>query len=897
MKIQLLPVEAVYHSLHTGPQGLSSAEATRRLREFGPNWVAEVKGPSWLRRLLGQMFHLFGLVLWVGAGLAFYAESQQPGEGMATLGGAIVAVILINAVFSFWQEFRAEGAVAALQKLMPLQAMVVRDGQSQRLAAEALVPGDVVLLADGDNVPADCRVVEALSVKVNAATFTGESRSVGKTTAPTQEEDLTHCANLLLTGTSVVSGEAKAVVFATGAHTVFGHIAHLTQTAQPRPSPLQIEITFLSRVVAMLATLMGVGVFLMGQAVGLTFWENYLFAIGIIVANVPEGLLPIMTLTMAMASQRMAGRQALVRHLPAVETLGAATVIVTDKTGTLTQNHMTVKQVFADGQMIPVEQCVTQADWVARHHPLLHTTLWCETVRTLNKNGTPVLEGDPMEVALVEMARQAWPIPPTSPQIVEAMPFDADRKRISLLLRQNDGLFLYSKGALETLMTCCSRVALGDQHQPLDDVQRQAWFEAQERMAHAGLRVLALAWRPVSEGWQRETLEEDLVLLGLLGLEDPPRPEVPNAIAQCRLAGIRVIMATGDHPSTALAIGREIGLYTSNQPLVVRGEDLRKMSDTQLQIALDHQEIVFARTGADQKLRIVQALQNKGQVVAVTGDGVNDAPALKAADIGIAMGKSGTDVARGAADLVLLDDNFATIVAAIEEGRCVFDNIRKFLTYILTSNVPEIVPYLLFVLLRIPLPLTIIQILAVDLGTNIVPALGLGAEPPDPAVLRQPPRPKTERLISTRLALRAYMFLGMLQAGISMAAYAWVMRQGGWHYGQMPGANTLLVQSATGAVLATIVVCQMANVHNCRHHRRSAFGLGFFSNPMVLWGMALELLFLLGILYTPWGNRVFGVAPLPWQVWGIALGGSLTLLLAEELRKRWMRNMTYSVHT
>jgi magnesium-transporting ATPase (P-type) len=437
------------------------------------------------------------------------------------------------------------------------------------------------------------------------------------------------------------------------------------------------------------------------------------------------------------------------------------------------------------------------------------------------------------------------------------------------------------------VLPLCSRVQWDARTVPLDAAARQAFLQAQDAMAGHGLRVLAFAHAAVPDG--AAASEDGLTLSGIVGLEDPPRPEVPQAIARCEEAGIRVVMVTGDHPHTAEAIAREIGLVRSARPVVITGDRLRRMKPAQLQLALDAPEILFARVAAEQKMLIVAALQKKGEIVAVTGDGVNDAPALKTADIGIAMGISGTDVAKQAADIVLLDDNFASIVDAVEEGRSVFDNLRKFLTYILTSNIPELVPYLAFVLFRIPLPLTIMQILAVDLGTDILPALALGAEKPDPAVMKRPPRPRTERLLNWPLVARAYLFLGVVQAVAALSAFFFVLNGGGWVYGDVMGRTDPLYMEATTACLMAIVVSQVVNVFLCRHPRRSAFAFGLGSNPLILWGVAAELALLLAIVYTPAGNAVFGTAPLAASAWLFVLPFALGMLALEEARKAVVR--------
>ena len=883
MTLAQLPVEASLASLNSRVTGLTSDEAAHRQIEFGFNRVeAVVREPLWLT--FGREFtHFFALILWIAAGLAFFAESREPGQGMFQLAIAIVGVILINGVFSFWQTYRAEQALDALRNLLPQQVSVLRDGALQTLAAELLVPGDVLLLGEGDKVPADCRLIEAFDLRVNLSTVTGESLPKARNAAPetnTANAPNAHnttplnAKNLLLAGTLVVAGQCRAVVFATGMRSEFGKIAHLTQTVGATTSPLQREIARLSHLVALFASGLGVTFFFIGQAIGLPFWSNLLFAIGIIVANVPEGLLPTVTLSLAMATQRMARRNALVRHLPAVETLGSTTVICSDKTGTLTQNRMTVKRIFADGDF--------RDPFAQLPEMLLRVAGSCHTLRFTD--GKPL--GDPMESALWDVAargkqaeaRRVW-----SPEIA----FDAERRRMSVIVGEGTARALYAKGAPEVMLPLCSTILLGGQAVPLDTAMHAALLAAQEDMAGQGLRVLILAWKPLPGNEHAE--EQNLILCGLVGLEDPPRAEVPAAIARCHSAGVKVIMVTGDHPHTALAIAREIGLVRGTQPVVLIGEMLPRMSPSQLQLALDAPEIIFARVTAEQKMLIVQALQRKGEIVAVTGDGVNDAPALKAADIGIAMGLSGTDVAKEAADLILLDDNFASIVSAIEEGRAVFENLRKFLTYILSSNVPELIPYLAFMLFRIPLPLTVIQILAVDLGTDMLPALALGAEAPNPGLMQQPPRARGERLLSWGLVVRAYLWLGLLEAAIAMSAFFFVLDATGWRYGELLPVNDPGYLTATSACFAGIVIAQMINVFLCRHPQQSALRFSLFSNPMLLAGLALELALLLLILYTPWGNALFGTAPLTASVWLFVLPLALLMGLLEEGRKAFVR--------
>ncbi len=889
LKIHRLSVDDAVRSLESAKQGLSAAEARRRLGEYGPNRVEEVAREPLALRFIKEFTQFFSIILWIAAGLAFLAQWYEPGQGMEKLGYAIIVVILVSGIFSFWQEYRAEQTLSALRKLLPPQAKVLREGRVIPLPVEQLVPGDVVFLEQGDHVPADCRLIEAFGVRVNNSTVTGESLPLVREAGLSQEEDILWAKNILLAGTSMVSGQATAVVFSTGAYTEFGRIAHLTQTGRETVSPLRKEIAYLSRLIIVLAVIIGIIFFTISWlAIGVHFWRAFIFTIGIIVAMVPEGLLPTLTLALVLATQRMAKRNVLIRHLPSVETLGSTTVICTDKTGTLTQNRMLVKQLLLEDQFIAVEEVVRAQSSVQRYRPFFLAARLCQDLKESVVHGKTVFLGDPMEIALVEMAQASQTEAPAGRRADE-IPFDADRMRNSVVYEMPDGATLYCKGAPEKVLPLCSGILIGGESRPFSPELLSKVIHAQESMAGQGLRVLAFAYRLLGSPWQHERLEEDLIFAGLVGLEDPPRPEVPEAIRRCYEAGIRVIMVTGDHPRTAVAIAREVGIVRSDAPRVITGDMLRNLSEIELRIALDAAEVVFARVSADQKLRIVDALKEKRQVVAVTGDGVNDAPALKSAHIGIAMGISGTDVAKEAADMVLLDDNFASIVNAIEEGRAVFQNIRRFLTYILTHNVAELIPYLAFALLGIPLALIPIQVLSIDMGTDSLTALGLGVERPAPEVMRRPPRSAGERLLNLPLALRAYLFLGLIEAAGAMAAFFFVLEKGGWKWGQDLARGNLLYRQATTACLSAIIVMQIANAYLCRSATRSAFSTGFSGNPLIAWGVVLEIALMLLIDYTPWGNAILGTLPPAREVWLIVIPLAAGMVLLEESRKWFAR--------
>jgi calcium-translocating P-type ATPase len=886
MKIHQLPPLAAVASLQSTAEGLSRAEVLRRLREYGRNAVEAVaRKPLWLR-LVREFVTFFSLILWVAAGLAFFADWSDPGHGMAKVGYAIVTVILVSGLFSFWQECRVEQTLAALRQLLPQQAQVVREGKVGRVPAEDLVPGDIVHLEPGDNVPADCRLIEAFGARVNNAAVTGESAPQARDAEPSAADDLIDSRNVVLAGTAMVSGQAKAVVFATGMHTEFGTIAHLTQTAVEEASPLRKEIAHLSRLTAILAVLIGLSFFALGWLIGIPFWKAFIFAIGIIVAMVPEGLLPTLTLALVLANQRMAKRNVLIRYLPAVETLGSTTVICTDKTGTLTEGRMQVRQLYL-GETVDSPSGARQQPGLAdRYRPFFLTARMCHDLKETEQRGKPAFLGDPMEVALVEMALPFLSTAPVYPRVDE-IPFDADRMRLSTVHQSPEGLVVYCKGAPESVLPLCQQRLVAGAIAPLAADAKLRIVQAQDAMARQGLRVLAFAHRKLAAGYEREKLEEGLVFAGLAGLEDPPRPEVPEALRKCEEAGIKVIMVTGDHPRTAAAIAREIGLVKSENPTVITGEELKRFSVIQLQLALDAREVIFARVVADQKMRIVETLKKKGQIVAVTGDGVNDAPALKAAHIGIAMGIAGTDVAKEAADMVLLDDNFASIVNAVEEGRAVFQNIRKFLTYVLVHNVAELIPYLGFLLFRIPLALTPIQALSVDMGSDTLAALGLGVERPDSEVMRHPPRPQGERLMNWPLALRAYLFLGLIEAAAAMAAFFFVLNRAGWTYGEALATQHPIYLQATTACLSTILVMQIVNVFLCRSSIRSVLSTGLLGNALIILGVLSEIAILLLINYTPWGTALLGTAPLGEAVWVFIIPFAAGMLFLEEARK-WL---------
>ncbi|MBU6391238.1 MAG: HAD-IC family P-type ATPase [Planctomycetes bacterium] len=904
-----LPIDKIYEELGTNPSGLSEHEAKRRLESYGPNVLREIKRKSLLLRFTENLYNLLAILLWGGGALAFVAD-------MPELGWAIFAVILINAFFSFWQEYKAERALEALKKLLPRKVRVLRDSKEKEIPVEELVPGDIITLQEGDNISADARLIEAFNMRVDNSALTGESTPIYKTPeAVTKEKEFiwTELPNLVFAGATVTSGTGKASVIATGMYTEIGRIASLTQELKEEKSPLQREIEKVTRIVTILAVAMGVVFFFFGTYIGkLSVSAAFLFAIGIIMANVPEGLLPTVSLSLAMAVQRMARRNAIIKRLSSVETLGCTTVICTDKTGTLTTNEISVTKVWVNGKLIHVSG--------ARYEPVgnfyfrgislsmeemkengmylfFDTCVLCNNAGILSREtegGRWNILGDPTEAALLVMAAKGGvdieARKKTLPRVGQ-LPFEAVRKRMTSIDLFDGKPIAHVKGAPVEILNLCTNIFVNGKEEPLTDSVREIIMSENDSMAKEGLRVLGIAYRPLdfSEGFTTENTEKDLIFLGLVGMMDPPRPEVPEAIKLCHRAGIRVVMITGDYGLTALSIAKKIRLAKTENPKVVTGPELAEMNDETLERLLREEEVIFARVSPEHKMRIVTAFKDMNEIVAVTGDGVNDAPALKKADIGVAMGIRGSDVAKEAAAMILTDDNFASIVAAIEEGRAIFANIKKFATYIFASNIPEIVPFIAFVLFKIPLPLTVMQILAVDLGTDMVPALGLGAEPPEPGIMDKPPRPRNKRLLDLSLLLRAYCFLGPMEAAACMAGFFFIYYQHGWVLGREMEDSGIIYLTATTMSLAGIIATQIGNVFACKTGRESVFKIGFFNNKLVLMGIASELAIISALIYTPFLQRIFGLAPIGLREWGFLFAFTPILFLMEEIRKWIMR--------
>jgi Ca2+-transporting ATPase len=932
--IYFLPISEAFRALETSPNGLDTSDVEARRSLYGSNQLSEPPPePTW-RKFLGFTTHPMALLLWIAGAIAL-------GLGEPTLGIIIWIVVLVNAAFSYWREHRAEEATAALQHLMPSYARVIRDGVEVKVDAMDLVAGDLLVLAEGDNIPADARVVEEYGLRINNAVLTGEAVPARKTADASLIEGISEVErpNLVFTGTSVVSGTGRAIVYATGMLTQFGRIVRLTQAVREEPSRLQQEMSRLTRIISLIALGLGAIVFTVGIIdVNLGINEAFILALGIIVAAIPEGLPATVTLSLAASVQRLAQKGVLVKKLSILETLEHVSVICTDKSGTLTQNQMTVRQVWVGGKPLVVTGSgyEPEGDFIPNPgteaaekdlNALLTAAMLCNNSRlnspTLEQPQWTVL-GDQTEAALRVVALKNGlseeTLAHSLPRFHE-IPFDARRKRMSTIhqvLRQ-EGSFpdvssgqqlAFIKGAPREVLQLCTHIRMHGEVIPLDDSWRARVLSANDDYARNALRVLALAYQALPQrvgSYTAERVEVNLVLLGLAAMMDPPRPEVMEAVKTCHRAGVRMIMITGDYGLTATSLARRIGLLTTQNPLILTGAELEQLNDIELLGMLD-KEVIFARMAPEHKLRLVAAYQSRGDVVAVTGDGVNDAPALRKADVGVAMGLVGTDVAKEAADIILTNDNFSTIARAIEEGRTVYDNLRKFSTYIFSSNVPEILPFILTALLTpqvMPLALGVKQILAIDLGTDLFPALALGSENPEPDVMLRPPRKKTQSLVDGRLLRRAFLWLGMIEAALCFFAFFfinnWIDIPAFQSLHQLVFANiphTSQHSLAITVYYAGVVMAQIGNAFACRTERNRGRFLGWLSNPALLRGIAIDLVILLGLIYIPPLADLFGHVAIPPVLWiGLAFFPIIVYLL-DWIRKwlvRWRERLTHQV--
>ena len=895
--------EEALAALGSSRRGLTQDEVAARRATSGRNVLPPPPRRPVLAEIVAQFTNMFAVILVVAAGLTFltYLLSTPRDPANLELTFGILAVVVLNAAIGFAQEHAAERTAEALQSMLPHTARALRTGALTELGVDELVPGDLVVLDAGDAVPADGRVVEAHELAVDMSALTGESQPVSRTDLPVEPGTAPLDArNCVFMGTSVVRGSAKAVVFATGTATEIGRVYRLTAEQPPEPSPLQRQVADMARRVAAIAIAAGALVFALRILTGNAAVDSFVFALAVMVALVPEGLPATLSVSLAVGVRRMAARQALIKRLAAVEALGSTTVICTDKTGTLTKAEMTTQQVYASGRVHRVTGVGYEpAGHVEDPEPILgvlRAGALCTDARILAPSGPEgwrVL-GDTTEGAIVVAAMKAGldlDAEATLTPRIGVFPFDPDRKLMTTLHRTPGGVVAHVKGSPQAVLERSTSAQWDGQTVPLGDGLRQQIAEANDAMAHQGLRVLAIASKELDDAKaNQEDAESDLIFLGLIGMADPPRPEVSAAVEACHRAGIAIIMVTGDYGLTAETVARRVGIVGAGPARVVTGTELDAMDDGALSSMLGGgEQLIFARVRPEHKMRIVSALESRGEVVAVTGDGVNDAPALKRASVGVAMGRSGTDVARAAAVMVLLDDSFASIATAVELGRSVYQNIRHMLAYIFSHNLAELAPILVAVFVGFPLvPINALQVLSIDLGSDVLPGMALGIERPEPGTMDRPPRPTTEHLFSWQV-VRRFLFLGTIESAGVVLAFFWRIHSAHLPYSAFTPSNPTYREAITMTQVG-IIISQFFNMFAVRSDRESVLRIGLLSNRPLLGAAVVDVVIAVAVSYVPALQALFHTAPLRLSDWLVLTGFGALLLLADEARKAWHRH-------
>jgi Ca2+-transporting ATPase len=908
-----LHVKDVFEALETSPEGLTSEEAGRRLSKYGFNILVEKKQVSIPYKFLTQLKDLFGILLVFASLLAAVDGIVEKSTSMLELSFIILAVVLVNAVFSLFQEWRAEKAMETLRRWMPEYAKVIRDGELKRILVKELVLGDVIVVEEGDRVPADARIIDAFDLWTNNVPLTGESEPQPRNTKPAEAVDSAYidAPNLVFMSTSVAKGNAKAVVFATGMNTKFGQIAGLTQEIAEEPSPLQKEIAYAAKYDFIVAITVGSVFFLLSLVwLHLSFIVSTLFMIGVMVCCVPEGFQVTVSSALAINVLKMVKENVLVKRLSAVQTLGSVTVICTDKTGTITTGEMTVTKMWVSNKVVEVSgvgytpigeftvEGKTLSQDAASVERLLEISAMCNSAKVdppSDRNKSWSVIGDPTDGALLVAAlKHGLNIDSLLYQrpIVHMIPFDSKRKRMTTIHKHNGTLSAYSKGGPRSILSICNKIVVNDKVENLTEEHLRTVEAKIHEFASEGLRVIAIAYAdlPIEMPLHARNVEQNMIMVGLAAMKDPPRPEVKRAVELAKQAGIKIVIITGDYGPTAQAIAAEVGIVEAKDCRVIRGVDLESLSDQAIVEEVRKGNVIFARVSPEQKLRIVKTLKQNGEIVAVTGDGANDAPSLKEADIGIAMGVSGTDVARESSDMVLLDDSFASIVKAVESGRTIYENLRRFIVYVFAHNWAELIPYVLYALLGIPLPLLVVQILAIDLGIDVIPSLALSREPSEYGIMQEPPRSIKERLFSTKVFLRS-LYIGMIIATGAMIGCVNAWAAGGWHFGMQLNPTDPVYIKGTTMTFAGIVVAQVGNVLACRTNKASIFKTSLKSNKWIWLGIVAQLSIISTLIYVPLMQGFFGTTAIGLADWAFLAALACTVILAEEIRKWFSRRL------
>lgn len=912
-KIAKIQPQLVFEYLGTTPSGLSHEESQNRILLYGKNTIQSKRSFHPVRSFAKQLVNLMAIMLWVASILAIIS-------GTPLLSYVIWFIIIVNAIFSFIQESKADKALQALAEMIPNNVKVYRDGDITVLTADQLVLGDVVALKAGDKVPADMRVVASDGLFVDNSMLTGESIAVDRDELvdSTSEESITNSHNLLFAGTSITGGDATGVVYATGENSQLGNITQTSAQIVKSKSTLELQIQKITKTLVIIAIILGAIAFLISTFVtGISVNAALIFAIGIIVANIPEGLMPTVSLSLAMGVQRMAKKNALVRKQAAVETLGSTTVICTDKTGTLTQNTMFAKKVWTADGIVEISgegyhkegtlTGVAEENRQTIEHLFTAATICSDTVLHTDKEDPTKWKmiGNPTEAAILIAAQKFnMETKHVKEQFnrTKVIPFNSNSKTMSVLaVDENNRTFQFTKGDPVKVVDHCSRIFKDGQVITLTLKEKDQIHAVNDEMASKGYRLLAIAYTDQLEGLEPDI--NNLILLGLVVMYDPPKEGVREAIADCYKAGIKVTVVTGDYSLTAAAIARQIGIIQDDY-IAITGAELEKMTNEELAKKIDTNiPVIFARTTPKEKLKIVETYQSLGHVVASTGDGLNDVLALRKADIGISMGKNGSDAAIESSDVVLLDDNFATIVEAVKEGRGIYNNIQKFITYILASNIPEVLPFLAMGIFNIPLALTVLLVLAIDLGTDLIPAISLGEEHPDEDVLNNPPRKLNENILNKEVLLRSYGFLGIIEAGMMFVAYFLVWHHFGYSFAEMSSFTTLIAnntaseqvmyvyQYAITLAFGAVIACQIGNVLECRSPRLPFTKTLKKKNNLIIWGIIIEVILFFVIAYVPFMQILFGTTAPQIGHLALLLVCPIVLIILEEIRK-WIVRRT-----
>lgn len=902
MKKQIynLSKDDVFKNFNSSIDGLSDQESKKRIKEYGLNLVKQKASLGWIFLLLNQFNNVLAWILLVAGVLAFLF-----GEYRDTI--IILIIVGINSIIGFLQEFKAEKTLENICKLTADGAVVVRNGIKEEIDAKFLVPGDVVSISSGDRVPADGYLLEGYDVYANEFIFTGESKAAKKNSNVILEENLTlsEMNNMLFMGTSLTRGQVLMIVTSTGSDTELGKIAHLVNEVKEEETPMQKQMRILGRDVTILSLLIGAMVLIAGYYYNISLYENFIFALALSVSVVPEGLPAAISVALSLGMRTLLKKNVLAKKLNAVETLASVSIICTDKTGTITRNELTVTDIIVGGNSFTVDgngyqpigdffldkKKVNATNFVDLEMILRIGTL-CNDSSLLQKEGQYQIVGDPTEGAMIVAGckfNTEFDYFLNNQEKINETPFTSERMRMDVVYldRASGKVSAHVKGSPDVLLQTCSHKIINGVVSEFSEVEKVAVKKIYDQMSEKALRVLGFACKDLTEFKKDEYLqksENELVWVGLMGMIDPPRKNVDQAIALCHASGIKVIMITGDYEITAKAIAQNVGLIGKNGYEIINGKTLNTLSDAVLVKKMKEQDVVFARIAPEQKLRIATMLKASGAVIAMTGDGVNDAPALKKADIGIAMGNIGTDVAKEASDMILLDDNFVSIINAIKEGRTVYQNLKKFVHYVFTSNAAEFFTVIIGVLLQIPAPIVAVQILAIDLGTDILPSFSLSLEPSEPDVMKRKPFNSTEKVLNAKGVWRIIR-IGIIMAIGAVIAFILAMKRGGWDFGNKIDANSVLYIKSTSAAYAVLSMSQMANLLQSRSENLSVFAVGFFKNKYAIGAILISIGILLAFMYVPFFRLYLHMAPIGWQDWLMVAATTLAVFVFEEGRK------------